>query len=233
MNLPNLVALAQGLRAAQPSMLLTYPGGVINANFPTVDPQMATLAKSLDRFNIQSYYPTTAAIGSGWDSWFVSPLSGVTGSTPIAIDDTLSRYVAAGIPPAKLGMGTAFYAICYSGGITGPTGRPRPVGAGSPAATTPIRPAPSTPGGAPSPRAPRPNQMRDTTAAEPYLSFSSRGGRRASAERRRSTSRTRTRRRSRRRGRSRRRTATAGSSSGRSRRGGSRRARPGGGRRTR
>jgi chitinase len=44
----------------------------------------------------------------------------VTGSTPIAIDDTLSRYVAAGVPKSKLGMGMAFYAICYTGGITGP-----------------------------------------------------------------------------------------------------------------
>jgi chitinase len=58
--------------------------------------------------------------GQGWDSWFNSPLSGVTGSTPIAIDDTLSRYVTAGVPKAKLGMGMSFYAICYTGGITGP-----------------------------------------------------------------------------------------------------------------
>ncbi len=44
----------------------------------------------------------------------------MTGSTPIAIDDTLDRYATAGIPRAKLGMGMSFYAICYTGGITGP-----------------------------------------------------------------------------------------------------------------
>jgi chitinase len=119
-NLDDLVALAQALRAAEPSMLLTYPAGAINGNYQTVDPHMATLAGSLDRFNVQTYYPSTAFAGQGWDSWFVSPVSGVTASTPIAIDDTLTRYATAGVPKAKLGMGMAFYAICYTGGITGP-----------------------------------------------------------------------------------------------------------------
>jgi chitinase len=119
-NLDDLVSLAQALRAAMPTIVLTYPGGAINGNFQTVDPRMATLAKSLDQFNVQTYYPSTAFAGSGWDSWFVSPISGVTGSTPIAIDDTLSRYAAAGIPKKSLGMGAAFYAICYTGGITAP-----------------------------------------------------------------------------------------------------------------
>src|SRR6266700_5332036 len=81
---------------------------------------MPTLAASLDRFNVQTYYPSTAFAGQGWSSWFSSPLSGVAGSTPVAIDDTLQRYAAAGIPKGKLGMGIAFYAICYTGGITAP-----------------------------------------------------------------------------------------------------------------
>ncbi|MGE5186617.1 MAG: glycosyl hydrolase family 18 protein [Acidobacteriota bacterium] len=119
-NLDDLVALAQALRAARPAIVLTYPGGAINGNFQTVDARFATLAQALDRFFVQTYYPSTAVAGSGWDSWFLSPLSGVTGSTPIAIDDSLARYAAAGVPSAKLGMGTGFYAICYTGGITGP-----------------------------------------------------------------------------------------------------------------
>jgi chitinase len=119
-NLDDLVSLAQALRAARPGIVLSYPAGAINGNYQTVDSRMATLATSLDRFNVQTYYPSTAVAGSGWDSWFNSPLSGVTGSTPIAIDDTLDRYAQAGIPRAKLGMGMSFYAICYTGGITGP-----------------------------------------------------------------------------------------------------------------
>ncbi len=119
-SLPDLVSLAQALRAAQPGMLLSYPAGAINGNYQTVDPQMATLAASLDRFNVQTYYPSTAFAGSGWDSWFNSPISGAMGTTPIAIDDTLQRYATAGVPKAKLGLGMSFYAICYTGGITGP-----------------------------------------------------------------------------------------------------------------
>jgi chitinase len=119
-NLADLVALAQALRAAHPSMLISYPGGPIDSNFQTVDPMMATLAESLDMFNLQTYSPATTLAGSGWDSWFSSPLNGESGSTPIAIDDSFMRYVAAGVPKSKLGMGISFYAICYTGGITGP-----------------------------------------------------------------------------------------------------------------
>jgi chitinase len=119
-DVANLIALAQALRAAQPDILLSYPAGSINGNIQSVDASMATLAESLDRFNVQTYYPSTAVAGQGWDSWFDSPISGVTGSTPVAIDDSLRRYAAAGVPKAKLGMGMSFYAICYTGGITGP-----------------------------------------------------------------------------------------------------------------
>lgn len=119
-NLDDLVALAHDLRAAKPDIVLSYPAGCINGNYQSVDPRMADLAESLDRFNVQTYFPSTAIAGFGWQSWHNSPISGVTGATPIAIDDTLQRYEDAGIPKGKLGMGMAFYAICYTGGITGP-----------------------------------------------------------------------------------------------------------------
>lgn len=119
-NLDDLVSLAQDLRAARPAIELTYPAYPINPNFQTVDPRMADLAFALDQFNVQTYFPAVAETGDGWSSWFVSPLSGSTAATPVAIDDTLARYAAVGIPKAKLGMGTAFYAICYTGGISGP-----------------------------------------------------------------------------------------------------------------
>lgn len=119
-DMDDFIALAEALRAAKPGILLTYPTGMINANYPSVDPKMVTLAASLDRVMIQSYYPSTALSGYGWESWFNSPLSGATDTTPAAIDDTLQRLADAGIPKAKLGMGVGFYAICYTGGISGP-----------------------------------------------------------------------------------------------------------------
>ncbi|MEO8552298.1 MAG: glycoside hydrolase family 18 protein, partial [Kofleriaceae bacterium] len=117
-NLDDLVALAAELRAAKPDIVLSYPAGAINGNFQTVDARFAQLAASLDRFMVQTYYPSTAVAGQGWDSWFVAPLSGVTPTTPIAADDTLMRYEQAGVPHAKLGIGIGAYAICYTGGIT-------------------------------------------------------------------------------------------------------------------
>jgi chitinase len=170
-NLDDLVSLAQALRASRPAMLLTYPAGAINMNFQTVDPRMVTLAASLDRFNVQTYYPSTAFAGQGWSSWFSSPLSGVSGSTPVAIDDTLQRYAAAGIPKGKLGMGIAFYAICYTGGITAPgqptNGTTQQITGGD--NDYPLSSFFAAGGTFDSSAAA--NRKRDTTAAEPYLTF--------------------------------------------------------------
>jgi len=170
-NLDDLVSLAQALRAAKPAMLLTYPAGAINGNFQTVDPRMATLAASLDRFNVQTYYPSTAFAGQGWSSWFSSPLAGASGSTPVAIDDTLQRYVTAGIPKGKLGMGIAFYAICYTGGITGPR---QPTNGTTQQITGGDNDYPLSlffAAGGTFDSSAISNRQRDTTAAEPYLAF--------------------------------------------------------------
>jgi chitinase len=169
-DLPELVSLAADLRGAMPNIVLSYPAGSINGNFQTVDPQMADLAASLDRFDVQTYYPSTAFAGQGWDSWFLAPLSGVSGSTPIAIDDTLQRYHAAGIPNAKLGMGTAFYAICYTGGISGPrqptTGSTQIVGGDNDYPLSQFYAGNGTFASATAAEL-----QRDATAMEPYLSF--------------------------------------------------------------
>ena len=169
-DLDELTALAHDLRTARPAIVLTYPGGAINSNFQTVDPRFVTFAQYLDQFNVQTYYPSTAFAGSGWDSWFLSPVSGVTGSTPIAIDDTLQRYAQAGIPAAKLGMGTAFYAICYTGGITGPrqptNGTTQTIVGGDNA--YPLSAFFATGSTYDTHASAR---MRDTTAAQPYLSL--------------------------------------------------------------
>lgn len=163
-DLDELVALAADLRAAKPDIVLSYPAGAINGNFQTVDARYAQLAVSLDRFMVQTYYPSTAVAGSGWDSWFVAPLSGVTGSTPIAADDTLMRYEQAGVPHAKLGLGIGAYAICYTGGISGPrqptSGATQIVGGDN---AYPLRVL-TVPAGA---------RQYDTVSEQPYLTFTS------------------------------------------------------------
>jgi chitinase len=169
-ELDDLIGLAHDLRAAKPDLLLSYPAGAINGNIQTVDPRFAQLAQSLDRFMVQTYYPSTAVAGQGWSSWFSSPLSGVTGSTPIAIDDTLARYVAAGVPTAKLGMGISFYAICYTGGVSAPrqllvAGQDIVGGDGS----YPLS-AMFAPGGTYA-HASATERRRDEVTAEPYLSL--------------------------------------------------------------
>lgn len=114
------VALARDLRAAAPHAILTVPGGAINGNYMTIDARVAALVQYLDQYNLMSYYPVTAYAGAGWLSWHNSPLGGVKPNTPVSIEDSLDRHVQAGVPRAKLGMGISFYAICYTGGITGP-----------------------------------------------------------------------------------------------------------------
>lgn len=113
-------SFAQELRQAMPTAILTAPIGPLNSNYDVVEPHLPVIAQSLDRLNLMSYYPSTSWAGSGWLSWYNSPLSGVKPSTPVSNEDSLQRYAAAGIPKAKLGMGIGFYSTCYTGGVTGP-----------------------------------------------------------------------------------------------------------------
>jgi chitinase len=38
----------------------------------------------------------------------------------MSIDSTVKRYLAAGVPAAKLGVGIGFYGLCYTSPVTGP-----------------------------------------------------------------------------------------------------------------
>ena len=111
---------AKELRQAAPGKIITLPGGAINSNYQTVDPQVVKVTKYVDQFNLMTYYPATAWAGDGWYSWHNSPLKGAKSTTPVSIEDSLARYNASGVPKEKLGMGVGFYAIGYKGGITGP-----------------------------------------------------------------------------------------------------------------
>jgi chitinase len=117
------IALARDLRAsplAPPGLILTVGGFSINGNFQKVDPKVPMLAQHLDRYSLMTYYPGTALAGGGWLSWHNCPLTGLKNTTPVTIEDSLARHVTAGIPRAKLAMGVAFYAICYTGSVTQP-----------------------------------------------------------------------------------------------------------------
>jgi chitinase len=119
----SFIALARDLRAspmAPPGLILTADGFPINGNYMSVEPKIASLVQHLDRFSLMTYHPATAFAGAGWVSWHNCPLGGVKGSTPVTIADSLDRYVKAGVPKAKLAMGVAYYAICYTGNITMP-----------------------------------------------------------------------------------------------------------------
>lgn len=131
-NFPNLIALAKNLREVQNArhkeIILTYPAFPYNRNWhPIDDSYFVKLSTYLDRFNVQTYIPAAAGAGkdeqgadSGWDSWFVAALSGDTPATPVSIEDSLNHFASLGIPRYMLGMGTAFFAVCYTNGISAP-----------------------------------------------------------------------------------------------------------------
>jgi chitinase len=112
-----LLALAQALRAARPSMILTIPVGWVNSNFDASHAYWGTLAPYFDRVNIMSYDMNWYA--DGWDSWFTSALDGEAGTTPSSIDSGVAFYLASGVPAAKLGIGIPFYGDCWHG-VTAP-----------------------------------------------------------------------------------------------------------------
>ena len=111
---------AEELRQAAPQAILTLPVGPLNLNIDTVDPHIPLIAEQLDRVMLMSYYPSTSWAGSGWLSWYNSPLKGAKPTTPVSIEDSFNRFVDAGVPKRKLAMGISFYATCYTNGITGP-----------------------------------------------------------------------------------------------------------------
>ena len=114
-----LQALVTDLHAALPATLVTMPVGCENNNSPDDLTFFGTLAASVDRLNLMSY--GLAGAWQGWKSWHSSPLhwNGDT-STPIAIDSSVDDYLAAGVPAAKLGIGSGFYGECYTSPVTAP-----------------------------------------------------------------------------------------------------------------
>jgi chitinase len=125
-SLDNAITLASALRAASPSILLTFPGSTLQYQ-ETVNPKIVQLATYLDRYNMQSYmggktgmFTGSDSGGGRFESWFYGALSDIGPLRRYAIDYALSHFAAAGIPRSKLGMGISFYAACYKTPDTNP-----------------------------------------------------------------------------------------------------------------
>ena len=112
----DFIALAQGLRAARPGVILTVPVGWANANFQTAnspDAFYGTIAPLFDQINIMSY--GMAGPWDGWQSWYTSAVSASSGNTPSSIDSSVPFYLASGVPSRRLGIGIGFYGMCWTG----------------------------------------------------------------------------------------------------------------------
>jgi chitinase len=115
---PAVIDIANRIRKAKPSALLTIPIGEINVNLPVDLSNYAAIAAAYDQLNIMSY--GQAGAWQGWKSWHSSALYHTDSATPTSIDSTVARYLIAGVPAAKLGIGIGFYGLCYTSPVTGP-----------------------------------------------------------------------------------------------------------------
>jgi chitinase len=112
-------ALIGALRTASPGILLTLTAGYENENSLDDLTWYGTIAAQLDRINLMTYGMSGA--WQGWESWHSSPLHWNSNtSTPTGIDTSVSHYLAAHVPAAKLGVGSGFYGECYTAPVTAP-----------------------------------------------------------------------------------------------------------------
>ncbi len=113
-----VLQLVKDLKKARPGILLSFPVGWVNTNFPDVTSFYGELAEVVDQLNIMSYDMSGAY--PGWSSWHNSALYGEGGTMPSSISSSVNAYVAAGVPKEKLGIGLAFYGQCWTPPVTGP-----------------------------------------------------------------------------------------------------------------
>jgi chitinase len=134
-NLVNSLRLA--LDGFAPRPLLTVAAASQPAWF-------ANLQGSFDQINLMTY--DLAGPWPGWVTWFNSPIYDggyrfpSTGGLIPSTDHMLNDFIAAGVAPAKLSVGIAFYGLVWAGGTgtsTGGAALPRQTWTTAPA-TTPI-----------------------------------------------------------------------------------------------
>jgi chitinase len=114
-----LQALVTALRNAAPTgTLLSMPVGYENVNLPDDLSIYAAMAADLDRINIMTY--GMAGAYDGWKSWHSSALYQTDSATPTSVDSSVKLYLQAGVPAAKLGIGSGFYGLCYTPPVAAP-----------------------------------------------------------------------------------------------------------------
>jgi chitinase len=112
-------SLIGSLRTKNPTAILTMTAGYENENSLDDLSFYGTISAQLDRINLMTYGMSGA--WEGWDSWHSAPLHwNKNSSTPTGIDSSVSHYLAAGVPAAKLGVGSGFYGECYTSPVTAP-----------------------------------------------------------------------------------------------------------------
>jgi chitinase len=117
----NFLALARELRAARPNMILTAVLASLLSNSPlSVESAqfLKEIAPLFDQLNIMTY--GMAGAWDGWTSWHSSPLYGEAPSHPASVKNSAEQYIRAGVPPAKLGLGVAFYGQVWGPKVTKP-----------------------------------------------------------------------------------------------------------------
>ena len=115
--------LLRDLRAARPSMILTFPVAWVGA-YSTPDTWFAQVASVVDQVNVTTY--EMAGNWGGWTSWHEGALYGESSSHPSSISSSINVFLAAGVPAAKLGIGLGAYGSCWRG----PTAPNQSIGSG-------------------------------------------------------------------------------------------------------
>lgn len=105
-------------RYQETPVIITFPAGMVNMNIDKVSAHNVRVAAMVDQYNFMSY--GMGWFGQGWHSTTFAPLTGHTTNRPMSIAGTIQKYVDAGVPREKLGMGIGFYGMHYAPPYAGP-----------------------------------------------------------------------------------------------------------------
>ena len=111
----DFIALARALRQERGNLIITAP---IDASLGGSGILASALAPYCDQLNMMTYggggsYP-------GWVSWYFSALAGDGLDHPASVSLFVNKWLKAGVPAAKIGVGLGFYGKGWTAPVTGP-----------------------------------------------------------------------------------------------------------------